>query len=348
MRRVTRVRTPPPAQERSRPSIEDVAAAAKVSTATVSRFLNSPQLVAPQTARRVMEVIESLGYQPNRFAQGLMTRRSHTVGIVLPDIHGEFYSELLRGADAQAHRRGYHLLVTSETRDDDGQTIRTRPFGLIDGLAIMLTEPNERLWRAAKSTRLPMVCLDADIDDPQVDSILIDNAVGSGEAVAHLLGSIPADRCYFVGGPRDNFDTRQRAEAFGAALTRLGHTPQADQVCFGTYSTDWGRAWAQRMVSSGVDRPIGVMAANDEIALGVMHAFQAAGIPIPARARIVGFDDSRIATLLRPTLSTVLVPRYEVGAAAIETLIDRIESPRDPVTRKALPTRLVIRESSKA
>jgi LacI family transcriptional regulator len=336
-----------PAVERSRPSIEDVAAAAKVSTATVSRFLNSPKLVAPETAQRVMSVIENLGYRPNRFAQGLMTRRSNTVGIVLPDIHGEFYSELLRGADAQAHRRGYHLLVTSEARDDDGDTVRSRPFGLIDGLAIMLTEPNERLWRAAKATGLPMVCLDADVNDPDVDSILIDNAVGAGEAVAHVLGSVPADHCYFVGGPPDNFDTRQRARAFCEALSRLGHKPASDQVCFGTYSTEWGRAWAERFIKSGFTGAIGVMAANDEIAYGVMDAFAASGVQVPAQARVVGFDDSRIATLMRPPLSTVLVPRYEVGEAAIKALIDRIENAATPVVRRTLPTRLIIRESSR-
>jgi LacI family transcriptional regulator len=347
MAKVTRIRSVPPTEERPRPSIEDVAAAARVSTATVSRLLNSPKLVAPHTAQRVMQVIENLGYRPNRFAQGLMTRRSNTVGILLPDIHGEFYSELLRGADAQAHKRGYHLLVTSEARNDDGQTVRSRPFGLIDGLAIMITEPNERLWRAAKATGLPIVCLDADIDDPDVDSILIDNAAGAGEAVAHLLGSVPADHCYFVGGPPDNFDTRQRADAFASALSRLGHTPREEQICFGTYSTEWGRTWAERIVSSKTPSPIGVMAANDEIAYGVMHAFQLANVDVPTQARIVGFDDSRLATLLRPALSTVLVPRYDVGAAAIDALIDRIEVGEAPVVRKTLPTRLILRDSSR-
>jgi LacI family transcriptional regulator len=347
MAKVSRLRTAPQPDERSRPSIEDVAAAAAVSTATVSRFLNSPKLVAPKTAQRVMKVIEELGYRPNRFAQGLMTRRSHTVGILLPDIHGEFYSELLRGADAQAHQRGYHLLVTSEAQNEGDETLRSRPLGLMDGLAIMITEPNERLWKTAKASGVPVVCLDADPDDPEVDSVLIDNAAGAGEAVAHLLGSVPASNCYFVGGPPDNFDTRQRADAFVAAITRLGHKPRAEQVCFGTYSPEWGREWAERIIASQAPKPFGVMAANDEIAFGVMQALQAAGVSIPSQARIVGFDDSRLATLLRPALSTVRVPRYEVGAAAVDVLVDRIEMPQTPVVRKTLPTRLIVRESSK-
>jgi len=350
MAKVTRTARPAPPVTRplaKPPSIEDVASGASVSTATVSRFLNSPHLVAPATAERVMRVIEELGYRPNRFAQGLMTRRSFTIGIVLPDIHGEFYSELLRGADAEAHRRGYHLLVTSEGRGDEAKTISSGPFGLIDGLAIMLTEPNERLWRAAKGTGLPVVSLDTDPHEPGVDSILIDNAAGAAEAVAHLLGSVPAAQCYFAGGPRDNFDTIQRARAFTAALTRLGHTPRPEQVVYGSYLPEWGRTWAQRMLGPHMPNPIGVMAANDEIAYGVLDAFQQAGVSVPDHARIVGFDDSRLASLLRPRLSTVRVPLLEVGAAAVDALVDRIENRDAPVVSRKLPTRLIIRESSR-
>src|SRR6185295_15859919 len=108
------------------------------------------------------------------------------------------------------------------------ETVSSGPFGLIDGLAIMLTEPNERLWRAAKQTGLPVVSLDTDPHEPGVDSILIDNVSGATEAAAHLLGSVPPANCFFVGGPRDNFDTVQRASAFTMSLSRAGHTPRPD------------------------------------------------------------------------------------------------------------------------
>ncbi|MBC7833787.1 MAG: LacI family DNA-binding transcriptional regulator, partial [Phycisphaerales bacterium] len=107
---------PTPEAGRRHASIQDVAKAAGVSTATVSRVVNNPSLVAADTAARVQRVITDLGYRPNIFAQGLTTRRSHLLGIALPDLHGEFYSELLRGADNEAHRWGYHLIVRSEPR----------------------------------------------------------------------------------------------------------------------------------------------------------------------------------------------------------------------------------------
>jgi LacI family transcriptional regulator len=213
----------------------------------------------------------------------------------------------------------------------------------------MLTEPNEQVWNEARLSGVPMVVLDADLDATGVDSVLIDNECGAGEAIAHLLSSVAPARCYFVGGPRENFDTVQRAAAFTQALKRAGHRPRTDQVAYGKYSPDWGRTWAASMLATVGQGPIGVMAADDEIALGVMDALRACGavrrLVMPG---FVGFDDSRLASLLHPALSSVRVPLAEVGAAAIEALINRIERPRSPIVRKTLPTQLVIRESSRA
>ncbi len=357
------VRRAKPQGRSGRPAaIEDVAAAAGVSIATVSRLINKPSLVAPETAARVYRAIDKLGYRPNPFAQGLMTRRSQLIGILLPDIHGEFYSELLRGADAEAHRRGYHLLVSSEARSEDGKALAPL-FRLIDGLAVMITEPNEELWREVRGSGLPVVLLDTDPGpgQPDVQSIVVDNAAGAAEAARHLLESVRPQDCYFVGGPKTNFDTAQRAEAFVGALGAAGYAALPAQTAFGAYSYDWGYTWAQRMLQrSGIDQ-IGVLAGNDEIAFGLIRAFQEAGWPVPQRVRVIGFDDTRLASLLRPTLSTVRVPMAEIGAAAIGALLDRIERgslpfPRARAEREAsqprpnrvrIPTTLVRRESSR-
>lgn len=370
-----------PAESSTRPAaIDDVAAAAGVSIATVSRFLNKPDLVAKNTAVKVQRAIQQLGYRPNPFAQGLMTRRSQIVGILLPDIHGEFYSELLRGADQEAHRRGYHLLIGSEARI--GSTDLGPVFGLIDGLAVMITEPNAALSKLVRESGVPVITLDADPRDAAagngsgggaslaghgngggLDSIVVDNAPGAAQATRHLLETVPVDRCFFVGGPRDNYDTRQRAEAFAAVLQSAGEASPDRRLYYGEYSSRWGHEWAQTMAVRLDKRsgPFGVLAGNDEIAYGVMRAVQDRGLAVPGECRIVGFDDTRLATLLRPTLSSVRVPMAALGAAAIATLIDRIESrPSNstsasapqaaaaPPVRLRLPTELIIRESSKA
>jgi len=356
-------------RERRHTSIEDVAHEAGVSTATVSRVLNNGGLVAPATAARVQEAIRRLGYRPNLFAQGLMTRKSHVLGIALPDIHGEFYSELLRGADAEARRLDYHLLVSSEahSRAEQERVGSNLAFGLVDGMAVMLAEPNEALWREVRESSFPLVVLDADLRDRGIDSVVVDNATGSREATEHLLkggfsaeiaangagkgsgkgpGVARPERCYFVGGPQENFDTQHRANAFVEALARTGWTVQSDQVVYGDYSLAWGESWATKMVDAGKLAGAAVLAGNDEIALGILHTAQAHGIAVPASLRIVGFDDTRLASLVRPTLSTVRVPLAEVGAAAIRALVERIDDPTRAPRTVSLATKLIVRESS--
>lgn len=328
-------------------SIQDVAREAKVSIATVSRVLNQPDLVTAETARRVRDAIKQLGYVPNAYAQGLSRRGGKVLGIVLPDIHGEFYSELLRGADGEARRQGFHLLVSSDAHDH-GSPTRTEnlAFGLIDGLALMMTEPNTELWRETLDAALPTVVLDADISEPGVDSVVVDNAMGTHEAAEHLLEKTPADRCYFVGGPRENFDTAQRAAEFRKALDAKGKTKD-EQFAFGEYSIDWGRRWAADKLKAGGLKNSAVLAGNDEIALGIMQAVQDAGLSVPKDVRIVGFDDTRLATLVRPALSTVRVPLLDIGAAVVRLLVDRVGNSEKPATKEKLPTKLIVRDSSR-
>ena len=324
-------------------SIKDVASAAHVSIATVSRVMNNPALVSEKTAARVQAAIKTLGYVPNPFAQGLITRNSRVLGIALPDIHGEFYSELLRGADAEARKLGYHLLVSSEHGEGERPSVA---FGLIDGLAVMITDANSSLSRQASESSLPTVVLDTDLHKGGVDSILIDNAMGTREAVAHLLESVGPGRCFFVGGPSDNFDTQQRAKAFKDTLAETGTPPKLDQVAYGRYTLEWGREWAEVMLKRKGLQGAGVLAGNDEIACGVMQAAEDAGVRIPEQLRVVGFDDTRLAQIVRPRLSTVRVPMAEAGAAAVRTLVARLEDRDTPTACIRLPTTLVVRESS--
>jgi LacI family transcriptional regulator len=332
-------------------SIEDVAQAAGVSTATVSRVINTPDLVSPETTERVRLAIAQLGYRPNLFAQGLMTRKSRVIGLALPDIHGEFYSEMIRGADAEARRRGYHLLVSSESPlegvPEEGNG-RSLAFGLVDGLALMISEPNDRLWREAREYALPVVVMDLELDQPGVDCVMVDNQTGTDEATAHLLQGTPASRLYFVGGPESNFDTRQRADSFVRALRRSAHAARADQTSFGRYTVDWGRQWADAMMKAGTLRGAGVLAGNDEIALGILQGAAAHGVTVPGELRVVGFDDTRLASVVRPALSSVRVPSAEVGAMSVACLAERIEEPERAARKMKLSTNLIVRESSAA
>jgi len=326
-------------------SIQDVAEAAGVSIATVSRVLNNPGLVSSKTSERVRGVIAELGYSPNPFAQGLITRESRVLGFALPDIHGEFYSGLLLGADAKARELGYHLLISAEVRTDvPAPGRRALGFGFVDGLALMITEPNATIWREARALDLPVVLMDTETSEPDVDCILVDNDPGTREATEHLLQGTSPDRLFFVGGPQMNFDTTRRANVFRDVLLAKGHEPRHDQMAYGDYSIQWGHRWAKQNL--GWLPNAAILAGNDEIAFGILQVAQEAGVSLPGQLRLVGFDDTRLASLVRPTMSSVRVPVVEVGAAAIAALASRVENPEKPQTIVRLATKLVVRESS--
>lgn len=333
----------------SRPgvSISDVARSASVSIATVSRVLNNPGLVAPATAERVNLAIRELGYQPNMLARALMTNRSHLLGIALPDIHGEFYSEILRGADARARLEGLRLLIASESRaGEDAPTQTGLPYSLLDGMLVMITEPNDVLWQEARQSGVPVCVLDAEVDDPRVDNVVVDNVSGAAEATTHLLRRVPPERCFFVGGAEANFDSMQRAGGFRSAIEGTLDWLGPDQVSFGDYTSEWGRQWAEAHAGAMGASPCAVLAGNDEIAMGILFAVRDAGLTVPDDVAIVGFDNTRLCSIVRPAISSVRVPLREMGAAAIELLLRRINEPGCPPQRLRLPTRLVARESS--
>ncbi len=340
-------------------SIQDVADAAQVSIATVSRVINGHQLVATETAARVKAAIERLGFKPNRFAQGLMTRRSKLLGLAVPDLYGEFYSTILRSADAAARKAGYHLLVSTfaghsaahgnangDENPDGDNLLASLPLSLLDGMAVMITEPNRRAVEAIRAMSVPVVVVDLETGGTQMDTVLVDNVTGAREAAEHLLDGTPPDRIRFVGGPESNFDTVQRSRAVTDALARRGAKLHASQIRFGEYSLEWGRKWAHEAQAAGELKGAGVLAGNDEIAWGIMLAAQELGISLPSELRIVGFDDTRLSTLTRPRLSTVHMPLAQIGTSALDLLARRIADPAAPAETIRLSTSLVQRESS--
>lgn len=347
-------------------SIHEVAAAAGVSIATVSRVINHSPSVAPATAAKVRRVVEQLGYVPNPLAKGLGTGETRVIGLALPRFHGEFMSWLLHGADEEATRLGYHLMMTTITRGPDGR--RRRPLigsRLIDAMIVVVTDSSDSIAEDILASSIPAVVVDADMSDRGLDSVVLDNEKGTVEAVDHLLRWVDPGALYFVGGPRTNFDSVQRARAFAGALSSRGWTPTPEQTTMGDYSVEWGKEWAVRMVQRGLlgsmQSPVGpdaqpggtnrvgaVIAANDKIACGIMDAAEAARVWVPSQLRIVGFNDSQMSQLVRPRLSTVALPMAEMGAAAVRTLIRRIEDRTAAPVCIKLPTRLIVRESSTA
>lgn len=328
-------------------SIRNVAERSGVSIATVSRVLNSPNLVSAPTAKRVREAIDDLGYRPNLFAKGLLTRRSRVIGVSLPDIHGEFYSALMWALDSRACELGYHLLVSSNAHRTASRPTNGFALDLVDGMIIMLTERSAVDFDAIGRLSDPVVVIGVDEPGLAVETITCDNTTGARRATEHLLDGTPAGRCYFVGTHEGNIDSDERCAAFVSALRAAGHEPRADQLAFGEFSFDWGWDWARAMIGAGKLRDAAVFAANDEIAIGIANAARDSGLVIPDSLRLIGFDDSRLCSLLRPRLSSVRMPVADMGRAAVDALVRRLDEPDRSPHHARLVTTLVLRESSR-
>lgn len=327
-------------------SIRSVAERAGVSIATVSRVLNSPEKVSESTSQRVRAAIEDLEYRPNLFAKGLLTKRSRVIGVSLPDIHGEFYSELMFALDDRACELGYHVLVSSNAHRVERGPANGFALDLVDGLIVMLTERSGVDIDGIGRLQHPAVVIGVDEPGLDVETIVVDNKMGANKAMEHLLDGTPPERCYFVGAHRGNIDSDQRLEAFCAALRQRGCEPSPEQIARREFSFDWGWEWAEGMLDEGLMENVAVFAANDEIAIGIANAVRDRGVGIPERVRLVGFDDSRLCSLLRPRLSSVRMPVREIGHAAIEAIVRRIETPESAPKHTRLATTFVPRESS--
>ncbi len=328
-------------------SIQDVANRAKVSISTVSRVLNRRNVVNETTRKRVESAISELDYSPNVFARGLMLRRSHILGLVLPGLHGEFYSEIIHGADKRAQALGYRLMVSSVAAEDDGSGLVNivGDHGMVDGLAVLITEANARTRSTLERMKAPLVVLDGDFEGVKHDSVVIDQRLGAVAMMRHLVGELGARRVVFVGGPVTNIDTMERLGAYRSVMQEYGCDVAAGDVHHLDYEYDTAYELGLKRAKEWSRRRATVFAANDEMAAGVIAAANKVGVTVPDDLPVVGFDDTRVATMTRPRLTTVRVPMASMGAAAVDLLVQRIENPDRPATRLTLQPELVVRES---
>ena len=326
-------------------TIKDVAREAGVSVATVSRVFNNSAVVSEATRRVVRAVAERLNYWPNGAARSLSTNRTQAIGVMLPDLFGEFYSEILRGMDWTARKAGLHLLVSSSHADADELVSGLRTTrGRIDGLIVMAPDIDARAAIRATARDLPMVLIDPGSGFDGCDTLAIANQAGASAIVRHLAGLGHRYVATITGPPR-NADARQRLEGYRATLRAVGAGHPAGFEIPGDFTEPSGYAAAARLLALD-PRPTAVFAANDYMAIGVLGALSDAGVRVPEDIAVVGFDDIAMARYLNPPLTTVHVDAYRLGERAVELLL---ENPRSRAARRALhevlPTTLVVRSS---
>jgi LacI family transcriptional regulator len=325
-------------------TLKDVAREAHVSMASVSRALNGTGVVTERIRTRVMEVAARLQYVPNSGAQSLMTRRTRMIGVLLPMLYGEFFSELIRGIDAAARARRLHLLVSTAHDDaaETGDSLRAM-VGRVDGLIALLPHVDGRFLLDTVGDAMPVVLLSTADAEHTYTSVYADNYGGAFAMVKHLVNCGHRTIAH-IAGRSVNMDAQQRARGYRDALASLlPGTPE--WIVEGDFTEESGYRAAKEILSRGT-KPSAIFAANDMMAIGCMSALLEAGLRIPDDIGVAGFDDVPTAQFVRPALTTVCVKIADLGGRALDRLASAIDTPGDLDPEiETVPAEVVVRAS---
>lgn len=322
-------------------TIRDVARTAGVSVATASRALNGHLNVTDGVRKRVTDAAAQLNYIPHSGARSLTRQRSDAIGVVLPDLFGEYFSELVRGIDRVAHQAGLQLLLSNMHGSAQATATAIRAMrGRVDGLLIMPPETDPAYLVANLPPKLPTVLINYPAGTIDIPSVAIDNYSGARAMTEALLAG-GYKRIAHISGPRDNRDARERLRGFIDVMRELGgeHSPL---ILPGDFTEEAG-AEAARLIIAGNVAIDAVFAANDMMAVGCLAVLREAGIEVPDDVAVAGFDDIPLARHTYPALSTVEVHIADMGAAAMSLLLARLQGDDLPVQNRLLQPALMMR-----
>lgn len=320
-------------------NIKDVATRAGVSISTVSRVLNSTKKVSPDLEKRVMDAVNELGYSANIFAKGLKGTKSGIIAVVLTAISRTFFTTILEGIHEIAEEEGYSILIT-ETYDDVEREMHLMDElaaqwvdGIILGTSANQLEADEKVegyinrlhLLTKKEKNIPIVTLEYPVNNPHVDAIVIDSEKAAYEATTRLIETFGRKNLVHISLPETHYLGKKRIDGFLRAMKEHGMTPDENTIITGVYTPYSGFQAAEKLFASG-KKVDGIFCANDEMAVGVLKACAKRGIKIPEEIAIIGNDDIFAASIVSPTLSSIRVPKKEMGRAAARKLIDRIQT----------------------
>jgi LacI family transcriptional regulator len=353
------------------PTVYDVAELARVSIATVSRVLRSPDAVREETRGRVLDAVRELGYVPSAAARGLAARRTHVIGLLVPgrddaavsddptpaaggdvpitvddgvramETENLYVDEVLRGAEIEAWRRGFALMVAAG-RGASQEAFVDGIAGRVDGLAVLARTVSDGLLEHV-ARRIPVVVLAGSERADGLDHVSARNGPGMRTLAVHLLRAHGVRDVVYVAGPVDSPDDAERLGGFREALAAAGITEGDVPVVRGDFTRERGRAVADRILADRVPRAI--VCSNDQAALGVLDALEARGIRVPDEVLVTGFDGIAAGRHSRPTLTTVHQPMVELGRAAVHAITARLDDPSLEPQSLTLPVQVVLRES---
>ena len=324
--------------------IKDVADAAGVSTATVSRVLANKPHVRQEVKARVMKVVKKLNYRPNRVARSLRSQKSTIIGLIVSDIENPFFQQVARAVEDAAHEQGYSVMLCNNDEDPDKEQ---RYLHLIrdENLAGIILSPTRQTadnFSATSELNIPMVVIDRRVSDAEVDNIVIDNVQAAQVITTHLIehGYRRIGAIFGIGSTTG----RERREGFVQALKAYDLQPSTDLVKYANPREDDGYNTTLKLLQLP-ERPEAILTSNSLLAAGALRALRESEMAIPEEVAFASFDETTWAKLVVPSLTVIEQPTYEIGRTAAELLLKRIHDPTRSHREVILRAKLIIRQS---
>ena len=331
-------------------TIKEVARRARVSVGTASHVLNGKVPVSDELRKRVERAIAALDYHPSHIARSLSTRRTDTLGMVIPDINNPFFPQIIRGAESIATRLGFSMITfnTDDQLDREKDALNFLRSRRVDGILLTIApgRSGREHIRATLKAGIPIVCLDRIPYAIDLDTVSVDNFAGSREAVRHLI-SMGHQRIAIITGPLSLKNARDRVRGYRAALEGAGLAYVPEMVAEGDFRQGTGLRLCHQLFEEGKQRPSALFISNNLMALGALEALRDLGLTCPNDVAVVTFDGFVFPDVFQPTITTVVQAAFDIGARGAEILIERLNGELKLASvRVELPTQLHLKESS--
>ncbi len=329
------------------PTMRDVARHAGVSTATVSHVINHTRPVSDELRERVHSSMEQLGYQRNTIARALRSRHSHTIGVIVPDGSNPFFAEVAQGIEDGILEQEYSLILCDSNNDLGKVLLHTKNLSAkqVDGIIYATSGEDFEGITSLLDGSVAVVAFDLDTAGFAADAVLLDNFKGGQVATQHLL-DLGHRRIACITGPSRQSLRRERETGYRNALNDAGIAVDETLVREGDFQPMSGYRHALSLLQQSKDRPSAIFACNDLMAMGVLRAAHELGINVPDQLSVIGFDGIYLASFTTPTLSTIRLPKYDMGRQAAHLLLQRIRNSQKPPEKCIFEFELVVREST--
>ncbi len=311
-------------------TIKEVASKANVSIATVSRVLNNNPNVAKQTFNRILQIANQLNYKPNLIARNLVKKNTSIIGLVLPEIQGDFFTGIIKGVDEVAYSSKYHMVVASShsERSNVESLLNFMGKSMVDGVIIMSPLINDHIKEVINKSETPLVIIDSGSPIENVDTVNIDNFQGAYAITEYLIKNLGYKKVAHIEGPANNNDAIQRKAGYIEALYKNNIPIKQEWIVPGGFTSDGGRLACSRLLSL-IEKPQVIFAGNDMMAAGCYKTIESLGLNVPDDIGVTGFDDIILSEFLTPRLTTVHIPITEIGKSAARLLINKIKNGKD-------------------